>query len=216
MVRDRQPAEFAAKAQGFLLIAATEAELLASYDQGIFQQVLWNSLHGHWFESTLSSQLSTNVEHAGELPSVDYERLTSTHTSPLFSIARVARGRPCREGLIDCCGSCAASPRQWLVAGTHPTGCLRLGSNALIGPTLGNFTDLCQLTAVFALVLGLVERRTSADPAGRRLMPLIKNTGVLLVAVGFWLLVTPSPTLAFGFGNDRSGEGDGCCCAPTF
>ncbi len=49
--------------------------LLASYDQGIFQQVLWNSLHGHWFESTLSSQLSTNVVHAGELPSVDYERL---------------------------------------------------------------------------------------------------------------------------------------------
>ena len=39
--------------------------LLASYDQGIFQQVLWNNLHGHWFESTLSSQLSTNVIHNG-------------------------------------------------------------------------------------------------------------------------------------------------------
>ena len=31
--------------------------------------------------------------------------------------------------------------------------------NALIGPTLGNFTDLCQLpVAVFSLVLGLVAR----------------------------------------------------------
>ena len=31
---------------------------------------------------------------------------------------------------------------------------------ALIGPTLGNFTDLCQLPlAVFTLMLGLIERR---------------------------------------------------------
>ena len=33
------------------------------------------------------------------------------------------------------------------------------GGNALIGPTLGNFTDLCQLPlAVFALMLGLQRR----------------------------------------------------------
>ena len=33
-------------------------------DQGILFQILWNGLHGHPFESTLSSQLSTNVVHA--------------------------------------------------------------------------------------------------------------------------------------------------------
>ena len=58
--------------------------LLASYDQGIIQQVLWNSLNGHWFKSTLSSQLSTNVIHAGEMPSVDYERLGQHFTSTLL------------------------------------------------------------------------------------------------------------------------------------
>ena len=43
-----------------LLLQAWRSQvLLASYDQGIFQQVLWNSLRGHPFESTLSSQLST-------------------------------------------------------------------------------------------------------------------------------------------------------------
>ena len=52
--------------------------LLASYDQGIFQQVLWNSFQGHPFESTLSSQLSASVGQGGELPSVDYERLDNT------------------------------------------------------------------------------------------------------------------------------------------
>ena len=58
--------------------------LLASYDQGIFQQVLWNSLQGHPFESTLSSQLSASVGQAGELPSVDYERLGQHFTPTLL------------------------------------------------------------------------------------------------------------------------------------
>ena len=40
--------------------------LTASMDQGILMQVLWNGLRGHPFESTLSSQLSTNVIHSGD------------------------------------------------------------------------------------------------------------------------------------------------------
>ena len=49
--------------------------LTASMDQGILMQVLWNGLRGHPFESTLSSQLSTNVIHSGELPALGYHRL---------------------------------------------------------------------------------------------------------------------------------------------
>ncbi|PSP12110.1 MAG: hypothetical protein BRC56_00540, partial [Cyanobacteria bacterium SW_9_47_5] len=30
----------------------------SSYDQGIFNQVFWNGIHGRFFESSLSSQLS--------------------------------------------------------------------------------------------------------------------------------------------------------------
>ena len=173
--------------------------LLASYDQGIFQQVLWNSLHGHWFESTLSSQLSTNVEHAGELPSVDYERLGQHFTptlllfAPLLGLLGGAALPLAQVGLITAAG---------LVLHRLASGCLPeltanwitygfFGGNALIGPTLGNFTDLCQLPlAVFVLVLGLVERRTRLMLLAAGLMPLIReDTGVLLVAVGFWLLV---------------------------
>ena len=173
--------------------------LLASYDQGIFQQVLWNSLHGHWFESTLSSQLSTNVEHAGELPSVDYERLGQHFTptlllfAPLLGLLGGAALPLAQVGLVTAAG---------LVLHRLASGCLPertanwiaygyFGGNALIGPTLGNFTDLCQLPlAVFVLVLGLVERRTGLILLAAGLMPLIReDTGVLLVAVGFWLLV---------------------------
>ena len=67
--------------------------LLASYDQGIFQQVLWNSLDGHWFESTLSSQLSTNVIHDGAAPSVGYARLGQHFTPCLLYTSPSPRDR---------------------------------------------------------------------------------------------------------------------------
>ena len=57
--------------------------LNATYDQGIFMQALWNGLSGHPFESTLSSQLSTNVVHSGELPALGYQRL-SQHFTPIL------------------------------------------------------------------------------------------------------------------------------------
>ncbi|MEM1280576.1 MAG: DUF2079 domain-containing protein, partial [Cyanobacteria bacterium P01_H01_bin.152] len=56
----------------------------ASFDQGIFNQVFWNNAHGNWFQSTLSSQLSTNVIHAGEIPRVDYRRLGQHFTPALL------------------------------------------------------------------------------------------------------------------------------------
>jgi uncharacterized membrane protein len=58
--------------------------LNASYDQGIFFQILWNGLSGHPFESTLSSQLSTNVIHSGEFPALGYQRL-SQHFTPILA-----------------------------------------------------------------------------------------------------------------------------------
>ena len=57
--------------------------LTSSMDQGILYQILWNGLQGHPFESTLSSQLSTNVVHAGELPSIGYHRL-GQHFTPIL------------------------------------------------------------------------------------------------------------------------------------
>ena len=139
------------------------------------------------------------MEHAGELPSVDYERLGQHFTptlllfAPLLGLLGGAALPLAQVGLITAAG---------LVLHRLASGCLPertanwitygfFGGNALIGPTLGNFTDLCQLPlAVFVLVLGLVERRTGLILMAAGLMPLIReDTGVLLVAVGFWLLV---------------------------
>ena len=173
--------------------------LLAGYDQGIFQQVAWNSLHGHWFESSLSSQLSTNVVHSDELPFVGYERLGQHFTptlllwAPLLAVLNSAALPVVQVGLITAAGlvlhrlaflRVPVRTANWLVVAYF-------AGNALIGPTLGNFSDLCQLPlAVFVLMLGLLERRRHLILAGALLMPLIReDTGVVLVAIGLWLLV---------------------------
>ena len=173
--------------------------LLASYDQGIFQQVLWNSLHGHWFESTLSSQLSTNVIHAGALPSIGYARLGQHFTptlliwTPLVGLLGGAALPLLQVGLITTAGLVLHRLAHQLVPErtAHWITYGYFAGNALIGPTLGNFTDLCQLPlAVFSLLLGLQEKRRWLVVLSALLMPLIReDTGVLLVAVGAWLLV---------------------------
>jgi uncharacterized membrane protein len=173
--------------------------LLASYDQGIFQQVLWNSLRGHPFESTLSSQLSTNVIHGGEAPALGYARLGQHFTptlllwAPLLALIGAAALPLVQVTLIAAAGlllhrlASSGLPirtANWITYGFF---C----GNALVGPTLGNFTDLCQLPfAVFALMLGLLERRSWLILTAALLIPLIReDTGILLVAVGLWMLL---------------------------
>ena len=182
-----------------LLQAWRSHVLLASYDQGIFQQVLWNSLRGHPFESTLSSQLSTNVIHSGEPAGLGYARLGQHFTpslllwAPLFALIGGAALPLVQVGLIVAAGLVLhqlalqlVPPRtaNWLTYGFY-------GGNALIGPTLGNFTDLCQLPlAVFALMLGLQRRMGWLILSAAVLIPLIReDTGIMLIGIGLWLLV---------------------------
>ena len=183
-----------------LLLQAWRSQvLLASYDQGIFQQVLWNSLRGHPFESTLSSQLSTNVIHSGEPAGLGYARLGQHFTpslllwAPLLGLIGGAALPLVQVGLIGLAGLVLhqlalqlvpARTANWLTYGFY-------GGNALIGPTLGNFTDLCQLPlAVFALMLGLQRRMGWLILSAAVLIPLIReDTGIMLIAIGLWLLL---------------------------
>jgi len=173
--------------------------LAATMDQGILFQVLWNGLSGHPFESTLSSQLSTNVVHGGQLPAIGYHRL-GQHFTPTLALW---------IPLVALLGKWALPMLQVaLIAAAglvlHRIAKLRLepdlaallslaffGANAVIGPALGNFTDLSQLPlCVFVLLLGLLERRLALILPAAVLMPLIReDTGVVLVGIGIWLVV---------------------------
>ncbi|HEY9646430.1 MAG TPA: DUF2079 domain-containing protein, partial [Chroococcidiopsis sp.] len=137
----------------------------ASYDQGIFNQLFWNTIHGHWFQSSLSSNLSTNVVHAGEVPDVAYRRLGQHFTPalllwvPLYALFP----SPVTLTVLQMVLLTAAGVVLYALAAhrLHPAIAAMIalsfyGANTVIGPALGNFHDLCQVPLfVFGLLLSL-------------------------------------------------------------
>ncbi|WP_013322843.1 DUF2079 domain-containing protein [Gloeothece verrucosa] len=137
-------------------------------DHGIFNQVFWNSLHGHFFESTLSSSLSANVIHNGEIPSVSYHRLGQHFTPalllwlPLYALFPSAATLNVLQVILMTAGGIVLYflakhylPPQIavMIAWSY------YGANAVIGPTLGNFFDLSQLPLfAFGLLLAHAKR----------------------------------------------------------
>lgn len=184
---------------GLLLQGWRMHALSASYDQGIFTQALWNGLRGHPFESTLSSQLSTNVIHGGEVPALGYRRL-GQHFTPLLAlwIPLVGYGGAgalgvIQVGLISAAGLALHQlARLWLPGNLAAMVAISFfGANAVIGPTWGNFSDLCQLPLlVFLLLIGLERGPWWLGAGAALLIPLVReDTGVVLVGIGLWLLL---------------------------
>lgn len=141
----------------------------ASYDQGIFNQVFWNGIHGRFFQSSLSSQLSTNVVHNGEVPAVYYHRLGQHFTPalllwiPLYALfPSPVTLTVLQVTLVTLAGLvlyalCQHYKIQPAIAVTIVTSFY--GANAIIGPTLGNFHDICQIPLyTFGLLLAMEKR----------------------------------------------------------
>ncbi|MFW5766516.1 MAG: DUF2079 domain-containing protein [Coleofasciculus sp.] len=140
----------------------------SSYDQGIFNQVFWNNLHGRFFESSLSSQLSANVVHQGEVPRVDYHRLGQHFTPalllwlPLYALFPT----PATLTVLQVTLVTAAGLVLYVLAREYlePTlaGMITVSfycANAVIGPTLSNFHDISQIPLfVFGLLLAMEKR----------------------------------------------------------
>ena len=171
--------------------------LSATYDQGIFNQVLWNSGHGRWFASSLSSQLSSAVLHGGLAPDPSYQRLGQHYTpllllwAPLVRWLGLAALPLVQVGLMTAAGlvlhrlALRLLPAQLAAA----VACSFYGAQAVIGPTWCNFHDLCQLPLlVFLLLLGLLERRWWLLLLAALLIPLVReDTGVVLFGMALWM-----------------------------
>ena len=171
--------------------------LNASYDQGIFFQILWNGLSGHPFESTLSSQLSTNVIHSGEFPALGYQRLSQHFTPilatwiPVIGLLGIWGLPIIQVGMITAAGIVLY---KLAALDLNPSLSAKITfsfycANAVIAPTLANFTDLCQLPLlVFALLYGLRTQNKSLTFICIILIPLIReDTGVVLAGIALWL-----------------------------
>jgi uncharacterized membrane protein len=141
----------------------------ASFDQGIFNQVFWNNLHGRFFQSSLSSSLSTNVVHAGEIPTVYYHRLGQHFTPALLLWLPIYAlfPSPATLTVLQVTLITAAGLVLYILARQYLKPSLAImitasfyAANAVIGPTLSNFHDISQIPLfVFTLLLAMEKRR---------------------------------------------------------
>ena len=173
----------------------------ASFDQGIFNQVFWNGTHGRMFQSSLSSSLSTNVVHNGEVPEVFYHRLGQHFTPALllwlpfyYLFPSPATLSVIQVILVTAAGLVLyALARHYLEA---PIAAMISASfyaaNAVIGPTLANFHDLSQIPLfVFGLLWAMEKRKWWLFWLLAGLILAVReDSGVVLFSIGFYLIIS--------------------------
>ena len=184
----------------------------STYDQGIFNQVFWNGTQGNFFESSLSSQVSTNVIHGGEVPEVNYRRLGQHFTPALLLWLPFYKlfPTPATLTLLMVTLVTAAGLVLYILARQyleHPLPTLitlsYYGANGILGPTMGNFHDFSQLPLfVFSLLLALEKRWWWLfAPLLVCIMAVREDSGITLLGIGCYLLISKRyPKLGLGVG----------------
>lgn len=169
----------------------------SSFDQGIFNQVFWNGIHGRFFQSSLSSSESISVP----IPEVSYHRLGQHFTPALLLWLPIYAILPSAGTLL------ALNVTLITVAGVvlyilarqrlDPKLSVMImagfyGTKAVIGPTLGNFQDLCQLPLfTFGLLLALEKRSWGWFWGLAALILAVReDAGILLFGIGFYLIAS--------------------------
>lgn len=171
-----------------------------SFDQGIFNQVFWNSLHGDWFEGSLSSTESIAVAQRA-LPTVAYHRLGQHFTPALLLWLPWYALWPSPAGLSVLqvtLVTIAGFVLYALARHYHPPrlstwiAVSYFGAIAVISPTLANFHDICQIPLfIFGLLLALEKRRWGLVGILALLTLAVReDSGVVLFGIGFYLLLS--------------------------
>ena len=173
----------------------------SSYDQGIFNQVFWNGTHGNFFQSTLSSQLSTNVVHSQELPNVSYHRLGQHFTPALLLWLPIYYlfPDPATLTVLQAVFITAAGLVLYALGRIYLKPAIAFFialsfycANAVLGPSLANFHDISQIPLfVFSLLWAMEKRRwwlfsilTICTLAVR------EDSGITLFGVGVYLILS--------------------------
>ncbi|NER78488.1 MAG: DUF2079 domain-containing protein [Leptolyngbya sp. SIO1D8] len=173
----------------------------ASYDHGIFNQVFWNSTHGRFFQSSASSQLSTNVVHSGELPMVNYHRLGQHFTPalllwlPIYSLFP----SPVTLCVLQAAFAAIAGLLLYALARQHLEPRLSLwimvsfyGAMTVLNPMLANFHDLSQIPLFMFGLLLVMERRQwwIFGFLCLAILAVREDSAIALFGVGAYLLIS--------------------------
>lgn len=184
-----------------ILVLHRHFTFYSSYDQGIFNQVFWNGLHGRFFQSSLSSQLSTNVVHSGELPQVSYHRLGQHFTPalllwlPLYALFP----DPATLAVLLVVFITSAGLVLYILAREHLQPHLArwivfsyYSANAVIGPTLCNFHDISQMPLfIFTLLLAMEKRWWWLFALMCPLILIVReDSAISLFGVGVYLILS--------------------------
>jgi uncharacterized membrane protein len=171
----------------------------ATYDHGLFDQVFWNSIHGKLFQSSLSSVASSDhiIDH--KLPLVNYIHLGQHFVidfllwMPLYAlfpspvtlvILQVILITVAGLILYPLARHYLSIPLSVMIVASY------YGANAVIGPTLDNFYEHCQIPLfIFGLLLALEKQKwwlfwgLVALTLGVR-----EDTGITLFGIGLYLV----------------------------
>ncbi|WP_347277975.1 DUF2079 domain-containing protein [Alkalinema sp. FACHB-956] len=172
----------------------------SSYDHGLFNQLFWNNLHGHWFQSSLTSGNSVESLQDGVIPRVNFLHLGQHFVVdfllwlPLYAIApHPITLTVLQVGLMTIGGwllyslaRCYLSPERSLwITGSY------YAANAVIAPTLANFYEHCQIPLfAFGMLLAFEKRRWLWFAAAIVALLGIREEvgGMILCGFGLYLL----------------------------
>ncbi len=174
---------------------------LASYDQGLFNQVFWNSIRGRLFQSSISSVASSASSIDGQLSSPFYIHLGQHFVidfilwMPFYALFQ----SPVTLIFLQVFLIAAAGIVLYFLARHYLSVPLSImivasyyGANGIIGPTLGNFYEHCQFPLfIFSLLLALEKQRWvwfwifAALTLGIR-----EEAGISLFGIGAYLIVS--------------------------
>ncbi|NBD18526.1 MAG: DUF2079 domain-containing protein [Cyanobacteria bacterium] len=151
-----------------ILILHRHFTFYSSYDQGIFNQVFWNGIHSNFFQSSLSSQLSTNVVHNDEVPYVAYHRLGQHFTPALLLWLPIYAlfPNPATLSVLQVIFVTSAGIVLYFLAREYVDNTVATlisvsfyAANAILAPTLANFHDISQIPLfVFSLLFAMEKR----------------------------------------------------------
>lgn len=173
----------------------------ASYDQGLFNQLFWNNLHGRFFQSSLTSANSVASLEDGVIPTVSFLHLGQHLVLdfllwiPFYALfPHPAMLVVLQVGLMTLGGLLLyALARHYLspqlslwITGSY------YAAIAVIGPTFANFYEQCQIPFfMFALLLALEKQ------SWRWFWLLVllvlgirEDAGIMLFGVGVYLLLS--------------------------